>query len=145
MRDFRGTHVELDEWLAEPYVELTQHLLHNRTADAYTYVLVSERRRALFLDFGYDFITGYPAGTGRSTRRPWLYTIDRLKRERDIASVDVVIPTHYHDDHVAGMNLLREVEGTQVWVPENFADVMERPRVSRTPTVSRKCSPTLVT
>src|SRR5690606_13961473 len=35
--------------------------------------------------------------------------------------------THYHDDHVAGFNLLREVEGTQVWVPENFSGVMADP------------------
>ena len=36
------------------------------------------------------------------------------------------MPTHYHDDHVAGFNLLREVEGTEVWSPENVAPILER-------------------
>ena len=38
------------------------------------------------------------------------------------------MPTHYHDDHVAGINLLREVEGTEVWAPENVAPMLEEPR-----------------
>jgi glyoxylase-like metal-dependent hydrolase (beta-lactamase superfamily II) len=127
MIDVRGSHEEFEDWLREPYLELTPHLLHNRTSHSFTYVLVSQSGKALLLDFGYDFITGLPAGVDRGGRRPWLYTIDRLKRDHGVRSIDVVIPTHYHEDHVAGMNLLREVEGTQVWVPDNFAHVMENP------------------
>jgi glyoxylase-like metal-dependent hydrolase (beta-lactamase superfamily II) len=37
------------------------------------------------------------------------------------------VPTHYHDDHVAGLNLLRRVHGTQVWTAQTFAEVLERP------------------
>ena len=37
------------------------------------------------------------------------------------------MPTHYHDDHVAGLNLLRETEGAQTWVADNFADLLEHP------------------
>ena len=48
----------------------------------------------------------------------------RLKRDHGVRSLDVVVPTHYHDDHVAGFNLLREVEGTQTWVPDTFAEVL---------------------
>src|SRR6185312_2131935 len=33
----------------------------------------------------------------------------------------------YHDDHVAGINLLRAVEGTEVWSPANVAPILERP------------------
>lgn len=127
MLDFRGSHIDLPEWLEMPYVSLTPHLLHNRTSQAYGYVLKSRSGKALLFDYGYDFTTGLPAGTDRAGRRPWLYTIERLKRDQGIDRIDVVIPTHYHDDHVAGMNLLREVEGTEVWTPENFSDVLERP------------------
>jgi len=42
--------------------------------------------------------------------------------------VEVAIPTHYHDDHVAGFNLLREVEGTDVWSPENMTRIFREPR-----------------
>jgi glyoxylase-like metal-dependent hydrolase (beta-lactamase superfamily II) len=125
--EIRGSHDEFEAWLAEPYLALTPHLLHNRTSHSFSYVLISERGTALVMDYGYDFITGLPETSDRSARRPWLYTIERLKRDHGVTSVDVVMPTHYHDDHVAGMNLLREVEGTQVWAPDNFAHVMEDP------------------
>jgi glyoxylase-like metal-dependent hydrolase (beta-lactamase superfamily II) len=35
--------------------------------------------------------------------------------------------THYHDDHVAGINLLREVEGVEFWAPANVAPILEDP------------------
>jgi glyoxylase-like metal-dependent hydrolase (beta-lactamase superfamily II) len=37
------------------------------------------------------------------------------------------VTTHYHDDHVAGINLLRDVEGTEAWSPENVAPILEHP------------------
>ncbi|HEU4863866.1 MAG TPA: MBL fold metallo-hydrolase [Candidatus Limnocylindria bacterium] len=127
MIDFRGSHEDLADWIEQPYVALTPHLLHNRSSHSYSYVLLSDSGKALFMDYGYDMITGLPAGVDRAARRPWLYTLDALKRDHGVSSVDVVIPTHYHDDHVAGMNMLREVEGTQVWAASNFSDVLERP------------------
>ncbi len=127
MLDFRGSHIDLPDWLEMPYVSLTPHLLHNRTAQSYGYVLKSQSGKALLFDYGYDFTTGLPAGTDRAGRRPWLYTIERLKREEGIERIDVAVPTHYHDDHVAGFNLLREVEGTRIWAPDNFSDVLQRP------------------
>lgn len=127
MIEFRGSHEDLEDWIAQPYVALTPHLLHNRSSHSYSYVLVSDSGKALFMDYGYDMITGLPAGVDRAGRRPWLYTLDALKRDHGVTSVDVVIPTHYHDDHVAGLNLLREVEGTRVWAASNFSDVLERP------------------
>jgi glyoxylase-like metal-dependent hydrolase (beta-lactamase superfamily II) len=111
-----------------PYEALRPHLLRNKTSHGTSYVLRSETGKALLIDYGYDFTRGLAAGTDRASRRPWLYTIDRLKRDFGIRSIDAVIPTHYHDDHVAGCNLLRAVEGTQVWAAANFADVLERPQ-----------------
>lgn len=105
----------------------TPHLLMHRASMANMYVLLSESGKALFIDFGYDFITGIAAGSDRASRRPWLYTLPALKAQFGVQNVDVVLPTHYHDDHVAGCNLLRRVEGTQVWAAENFADILEHP------------------
>ncbi|MGM7723023.1 MBL fold metallo-hydrolase [Metabacillus sp. Hm71] len=111
-----------------PYERITENLLMNRTSMANSYVLISKSGKALFLDFGYDFIGGIAAGSDRASRRPWLYTISTLKKQFGIDKIDVVIPTHYHDDHVAGMNLLRDVEGAEIWCPENFADILEHPK-----------------
>jgi glyoxylase-like metal-dependent hydrolase (beta-lactamase superfamily II) len=105
----------------------TPHLLMHRASMANTYVLLSDSGKALFIDFGYDFITGIPVGSDRASRRPWLYTLPALKAQFGVQKIDVVLPTHFHDDHVAGCNLLRCVEGTQVWAAENFADILEEP------------------
>jgi glyoxylase-like metal-dependent hydrolase (beta-lactamase superfamily II) len=94
---------------------------------ANTYVLLSETGNALVVDYGYDIDYGLPAGTDRAARRPWLYTLPTLKEQFGVEKVDVAIPTHYHDDHVASFNLLRDVEGTQLWIPDNFADVLAEP------------------
>jgi glyoxylase-like metal-dependent hydrolase (beta-lactamase superfamily II) len=50
-----------------------------------------------------------------------------LKRFHGVERVEAVIPAHYHDDHVAGLSLLREVEGAAVWAPENVARILLDP------------------
>jgi glyoxylase-like metal-dependent hydrolase (beta-lactamase superfamily II) len=110
-----------------PYLEISSHLLRNRTSVSNSYALLSDSGAALLIDFGYDFTTGLPAGTDRSSRRPWLETIPALKREHGVERIEVAIPTHYHDDHVAGFNLLRDVEGTEVWAAENMVPILEDP------------------
>lgn len=114
-------------FMEQPYEALTPHLLRNRTSLAYGYVLVSQSGRALLLDYGYDFTTGLPAGADRAARRPSLYTLRHLKRDHGVTRVDAALPTHFHDDHVAGFNLLRAVEGAEVWAPESFAPILEHP------------------
>jgi glyoxylase-like metal-dependent hydrolase (beta-lactamase superfamily II) len=123
----RGEYQGLQERLEHPYLPVTPHLLWNRSSFAYNYVLLSKSGKALLFDYGYDQMTGLAAGSDRAARRPWLYSLPKLKEEFGLSNLDVVIPTHYHDDHVAGFNLLREVEGTQVWAAENFAHILEQP------------------
>jgi glyoxylase-like metal-dependent hydrolase (beta-lactamase superfamily II) len=118
---------DLDAWLAQPFDPVTPHFLRNRTCLAHSYVLVSDTGAALLVDFGYDLCTGTPAVTDRATRRPLLASLPALRRDHGVERVEVVVPTHYHDDHVGGINLLREVEGTEVWAPENVAPVLEQP------------------
>ncbi len=124
---YRQDNRRLFQWREQPFVAVTPHLLFNQTSVANSYVLLSESGKALFLDFGFDFFVGHVAGADRAGRRPWLYNLPLLKKRFGVQSVDVAIPTHFHDDHVAGLNLLRQVEGTQVWAAETFADVLERP------------------
>jgi glyoxylase-like metal-dependent hydrolase (beta-lactamase superfamily II) len=110
-----------------PYVPISTHLLSNRTSQSNSYVLLSDSGGALVIDYGYDFTTGLPAGTDRSSRRPWLETIPMLKANHGVDRVEVAIPTHYHDDHVAGFNLLRDVETAEVWAPENMDGIFRAP------------------
>jgi glyoxylase-like metal-dependent hydrolase (beta-lactamase superfamily II) len=126
--DLRSPEWQLEQLRTLPYLEISRHLLRNRTSVSNSYVLLSETGNALVLDYGYDFTAGLPAGTDRSSRRPWLQTIPALKRDHGVDRVEVALPTHYHDDHVAGFNLLRDVEGTQIWAAENMVDLLQEPR-----------------
>lgn len=124
----RGDNPRFHELRARPYEAITPHLLRNRTSMANSYVLLSDSGKALIIDFGYDFILGGALGTDRASRRPLLYTIPQLKHQFNVDRIDVVLPTHFHDDHVAGIELLHRVEGTRVWVADFISDVLRRPQ-----------------
>ncbi|HEX7084357.1 MAG TPA: MBL fold metallo-hydrolase [Gaiellaceae bacterium] len=118
---------DLERWLDDPWLELSPHLLRNRTSEAASFALLSDDGSALLFDWGYDLWTGWPLGGARWQCRPLLESIAALRRNHGVKRVETVVTTHYHDDHVAGINLLREVEGTQVWSPANVAPILERP------------------
>jgi glyoxylase-like metal-dependent hydrolase (beta-lactamase superfamily II) len=118
---------DFGDLLRRPWTPVTPHLLRNRASFASSYALLSEAGAALLIDFGYDVTTGLVPSTERTARRALLWPLEALKREYGIERIEVVVPTHYHDDHVAGLELLREVEGTEVWAPENVAPILEQP------------------
>jgi glyoxylase-like metal-dependent hydrolase (beta-lactamase superfamily II) len=117
---------DASERVREPFEAITPHLLRNRTMFATNYVLLSETGAALLIDFGYDVATT-ATPTERTARRTLLWSLDTLRKDHDVERVDAALVTHYHDDHVAGLNLLRDVEGAEVWAPANVAPILERP------------------
>jgi glyoxylase-like metal-dependent hydrolase (beta-lactamase superfamily II) len=120
-----GHNPRLLELRDHPFEVVTPHLLRNRTSFSYNYVLRSRSGTALVFDWGFDFVTGHVVDT--LARRPSVYNLETLKRQHGISGIDAVIPTHYHDDHVAGLNHLRRVAGAQVWAADVVADVLEKP------------------
>lgn len=126
---------DLREKFDRPFRAVTPHLLLNTSSLSCSYVLVSATGAALIIDYGYDMTTGLPAGGDRASRRPWLASLPALRREHGVTTIDAALATHYHDDHVAGMNLLRDVEGSEVWAPEHVARIMEQPLVEDLPCI----------
>jgi glyoxylase-like metal-dependent hydrolase (beta-lactamase superfamily II) len=118
---------DLADRLRNPYVSLTDHLLLNRSSLSCCYILLSDTGEALLVDYGYDVTTGLPTGSERAARRPWLASLPALREQFGVSRISVALPTHYHDDHVAGLPLLREVEGTQIWSPSNVAPILDDP------------------
>lgn len=123
----------LESYLRDPYERVTDHLLMNKSSNSYSYVLLSRTGEALFVDYGYDMTTGLPAGQDRAGRRPWLASLPALEQNYGVTRVTVALPTHYHDDHVAGMPLLRDVEGTEIWAPSTVAPIMADPMLEDLP------------
>jgi glyoxylase-like metal-dependent hydrolase (beta-lactamase superfamily II) len=117
----------LEDRLRRPFTVLTEHLLLNHSSLSSCYVLLSETGEAMQIDFGYDMTTGLPTGTDRAARRPWLASLATLKEQFGVTRVTVALPTHFHDDHVAGLPLLRDVEGTEIWSPANVAPILADP------------------
>ena len=124
---YRQQNPRLLNFIEQPYTAVTTHLLRSNQNVANSFVLISKNGLALMIDFGYDFMTGMPPGADRAAHRPWLYSLKNLKKNHGIRKIDAVIPTHYHDDHVAGINLLKRVEGTQAWIPGNFSSILAEP------------------
>lgn len=127
LKELRRQNPRLFQLREKPYEKITEHVLFNRTSMSNSYVLLSESKKALVIDFGYDFMAGPASGTDRSARRPWLYTLPKLFEEFGVTSIDACLATHYHDDHIAGMNLLKRVYGTKIICPETYADILEHP------------------
>ncbi len=45
----------------------------------------------------------------------------------NIKNIDFVIPTHYHDDHTAGIPLLQKSWKLRVYALEQMVDILENP------------------
>jgi len=118
---------DIDALVRAPWTPVTPHLLRNRASFANSFALVSASGAALLLDFGYDLMTGLVPTTAFEARRALLWPLEALRRDHGVDRIETVAITHYHDDHVAGVNLLRDVEGVEVWAAENVAPILEEP------------------
>jgi glyoxylase-like metal-dependent hydrolase (beta-lactamase superfamily II) len=113
---------------------VSEHVwLAQRSASSCAFV-VGPSGSALALDYGYHaqrWWNGFPFDTYRS--RALAHTLDALRDEAGVERIDVVIPSHYHDDHVVGIPFLQRSQGTECWAHEVFADLLERPEAHQFP------------
>lgn len=119
--------MDIVDRLEDPFRRITEHLLVNTSSESRSYVLLSESGAAMIIDYGYDQTTWYPLGGERASQRPWLESLPALRRHYGVTMIETAVATHYHDDHCAALNLLREVEGSKIWLPENVAPIMVEP------------------
>ena len=101
---------------------MSKHLWLNASALANFYAVVTDEGKAMLLDYGYA--SRDHAG---DLRRFVEHSIDELMEVASVKSIDVVIPSHYHDDHVSGIPTLQRKYGTQLWAHEVFSDILENP------------------
>nr|QXO96910.1 carbamate hydrolase [Agrobacterium sp.] len=109
-------------------VKVSEHVYQTKTTKATTVFIVSESGKVLSIDYGAPHhMLNYSILGRRSTRRGMLHSLDELEEITGRRGIDVVLTTHFHDDHVGGINLLKRVFGTEVWASKAFADILERP------------------
>jgi glyoxylase-like metal-dependent hydrolase (beta-lactamase superfamily II) len=106
----------------QPKTQLSAHLWMNGHSVANCYALLADDGRALLLDYGFPS-WDHLAADSRFVE----HSLDELKALAGLTRVEAVIPSHYHDDHLAGLPWLQQTQGTQAWIFENFAEIVANP------------------
>ena len=123
-----GFAARLESEAGDEVEEVLPRVYRAQSASAETHFVVSASGKILAIDYGYSTAAvRFPARLASWTRRPLLHSIESLRARTGALRIDVVLPTHYHDDHVVGIPVLQRLHGTELWAAENFADLLERP------------------
>jgi glyoxylase-like metal-dependent hydrolase (beta-lactamase superfamily II) len=114
-----------------PYA-VSPHLVAHYLTTSSFYAIVSSSGKAMFIDYGsasQTHFSNFERATAVDGRIRFVeHSIDELRRNYGLKSVDVAIPSHMHDDHMNGFPHLMRNYGTQVWCYENMADIFQNPR-----------------
>ena len=114
-----------------PYA-VSRHLVAHYLTTSSFYAIISDSGKAMFIDYGSAsgaHFGNFERATAVTDRIRFVeHSIDELKRGYGLKSVDVVMPSHMHDDHVNGFPHLIRQHGAKVWCYENMVDVFEHPR-----------------
>jgi glyoxylase-like metal-dependent hydrolase (beta-lactamase superfamily II) len=124
---FMGASPTIDN---RPYA-ISPHLIVSHQTDSSFYAIVSDTGRAMLIDYGAasDIAWTFEKATAPTARIRFVeHTLDQLRNDFGVTSIDVVIPSHMHDDHVNGIPHLAHTIGTQVWCLDVIAEVLEHPR-----------------
>ncbi len=94
--------------------QVSEHLYHVRPTG---YVLLDGKGGALFYD--YYSVPEQDSRWGPSR-------IDTIIKALDIERVEVAIPSHFHEDHIRGFPVLKQL-GARYWVFEKMVDLLAHP------------------
>lgn len=112
-------------------VPLSRHLLWSGLwACSSFYVVLSESGKALLVDYGHAFFPHMHIGPdhdGFGTLRFVEHHLDELAEDYGVTEIEVVIPTHSHDDHTCGIPYLQRHRGTQCWALREVGQVLADP------------------
>ena len=121
-------HHSIDPAPTEEFIELEPQLLQSARQICSWYVLRSGDGHALLIDLGYSSSAhASPSALGYRTR--FLPThIETLKNNYQVDTIDAVIITHYHDDHVIGVPYLQRRWQVPAWCLKRIAPILREPK-----------------
>lgn len=110
---------------------ITDHLLW---AGPYTcsnfYIVLSGSGHAMLIDYGLASLGQLHTGSHHDTLQAVRFVehhIDQLRDDYGVRDIELVVPTHIHDDHVCGIPFLQRHFGTQCWALDRVAEVIVNP------------------
>jgi glyoxylase-like metal-dependent hydrolase (beta-lactamase superfamily II) len=109
---------------------VSEHVHRSVIADGTSTFLISSSSKVMAMDYGFSMAaSNWDVPGRRHTRRIVLHSLDGLETLTGRRGIDVLVPTHLHDDHVGGAALLNRVFGTEIWAGEGFAESVENPEL----------------
>jgi len=119
------------------FKRLSPHLLVAPHACCTFYVLLSDSGKAMLIDYGAasgnHFYAHLRQFESWEKQRFVEHSIHELKTDWGVKSVEVVIPTHYHDDHTCGIPHLQRHHGVKLWALDLMANILENPQEYNVP------------
>jgi glyoxylase-like metal-dependent hydrolase (beta-lactamase superfamily II) len=127
----RPMELSLIEQFDRPQLErVTDSVWRATQSMSINWFLRSRSGKLLCIDYGYHALYPFPMYSHSTSRRPLLHSMEGLKHELGTDQIDVVLVSHFHDDHVCGIPVLQRVQGTRCWAAETCS-------ISRQRTASR--------
>jgi len=102
---------------------LSPHVWEITNVQACPYIVTDDDGHGLFIDCGYTSQAPIGGGPHRFIDRltPW------LEPELGLSQIEYFLPTHYHDDHLAGYPALKARYDTKVVASSRVADLLRHP------------------
>ncbi|MDA0747236.1 MAG: MBL fold metallo-hydrolase [bacterium] len=111
------------EYFHPVFRRLTPHVVEVSNAEAKSYLICDDAGHAVMIDCGYTDHARISANPHRFID----HLTPHLERELGIRTVEWFLPSHYHDDHLAGLPALQAKYGTQVVSSPELKDILEHP------------------
>ena len=102
--------------------QVLPHLWVNSHSVANTYAWIDDNGDALILDYGFPSWDHFIAD-----ERFVAHTLDDFRSAAGLRRVRATVPSHYHDDHLAGVPWLQREHGAEAWIHDSFAAIVAEP------------------
>lgn len=100
-------------------IQLSKHIWQMRRAFDYGvgYLVVADSGHAFLWDVNAEEVA----------------FLKNMEKIAGFKSIDFIVPSHYHDDHVGGINAARNAYGAQLWAMDNLVDILQHPEAYNLP------------
>ncbi|MDE0533083.1 MAG: MBL fold metallo-hydrolase [Albidovulum sp.] len=117
-----------------PLIRVSESVWLDQDSSCRTWYIRSERGKVLSIDYGYHNVAlGFVERSAPQNRRALLHHKKALISEFGTDAIDVVLVSHFHDDHVAAIPILRRLYGTRCAACSTFSHLLEEPEAHRFP------------